>query len=158
MIMRHWMRGLAMMSPRQWPGFTAWIWRARTAEARRARSGRTSTAAGTGTFPTRGIGGAGGRGSSRRNQWRTTMSSDKRPPDYNVSAVMRGTEIKGGVGVAWKDEETGRISVKLSTFVVLTASPDLFVTLFPRDTTGTVSRQSRKSERGSGGEDDDIPF
>ena len=79
-----------------------------------------------------------------------------KPPDYNVSAVIRGTDTKGNVGVAWNGEK-GRISVKLFSFVQLTGSPDLFLTLFPRDegprTDGRPGPRTALRDR-----DEDIPF
>jgi hypothetical protein len=92
-----------------------------------------------------------------------------KPPDYNVSAIVRDTDIKGNIGVAWKsDKDDGRISIKLHGFVHLVASPDLYITLFPRDAdegrsrSSTTKSSSRRPARRAAGDnsdmDDDIPF
>lgn len=87
-----------------------------------------------------------------------------KPPDYNVSAVVRDTAIKGNVGVAWKQDD-GRISIKLHAFVVLTAGPDLFISLFPRDDgpredgkPGARTRPGSRTREKQEDMDDDIPF
>lgn len=90
-----------------------------------------------------------------------------KPPDYNVSAVMRGTDVKGNIGVAWKsDNDDGRISMKLHGFVTLTGHPDLYITLFPRDdgprddgAPGPKTRPGSRTRPARGQDtDDDIPF
>lgn len=88
------------------------------------------------------------------------MADTRKPPDYNVSALVRGTEMKGNVGVAWKRDD-GKISVKLDAFVVLNGGPDTFLTLFPRENVGdTGARRARPNASGGRGQDmdDDIPF
>lgn len=53
-----------------------------------------------------------------------------RKPDYDVSAMKKGTQYKGKVGAAWKNDK-GQIQIYLNPFVVLDASEDLALTLFP---------------------------
>lgn len=55
-----------------------------------------------------------------------------RQPDYKLSALNKQTEERGNIGVAWL-AENGRISIKLNSFIVLSASPDLVISLFPFD-------------------------
>lgn len=63
-----------------------------------------------------------------------------RKPDYVVKAMQQfvtGTsevaDMKGKVGAAWINSD-GSISIDLNAFVVLTAHPDLHITLFPTET------------------------
>lgn len=54
-----------------------------------------------------------------------------RPPDYNVSALNKKTDMKGVIGAAWKNQD-GTIRIKLNPFLVIdTSRHDLVVTLFP---------------------------
>lgn len=56
-----------------------------------------------------------------------------RKPDYWVKALDKGVDTKkytAKVGAAW-DNPDGSISIDLNPFVVLTASPNLVLTLFP---------------------------
>lgn len=50
-------------------------------------------------------------------------------PDYTVSAMVKSTEEKGPVGVAWRGQ-SGSIRIKLNSFVVLHGGNDLVLTLF----------------------------
>lgn len=53
------------------------------------------------------------------------------PPDYNIAALDKKTEIRGTIGAAWKNAD-GSIRLKLNPFLVLdTGKNDLVVTLFP---------------------------
>lgn len=88
-----------------------------------------------------------------------------RRPDYNVSVVVKDSDVKGSIGVAWKSddfEKDGRISIRLNPFVNLVSSPGLYVTLFPIGADGS-SYQSKDSGKGGGSrrsrsDDDEIPF
>lgn len=60
-----------------------------------------------------------------------------RKPDYWVKALDKGTNAKAKVGAAWANSD-GSVSIDLNAFVVLTASPDLVVTLFPCNPPGAV--------------------
>jgi hypothetical protein len=53
-----------------------------------------------------------------------------RKPDYWVKAMDKETNAKAKVGAAW-DNPDGSVSVDLNAFVVLKASPNLVITLFP---------------------------
>lgn len=55
-----------------------------------------------------------------------------RQPDYKLSALNKDTEHKGNIGCAWINAN-GTISIKLNPFVVLSASQNLAITLFPND-------------------------
>ncbi len=55
-----------------------------------------------------------------------------RPPDFNVSALVKSTDHKGRVGAGWVNAD-GTITVKLNPFVVLSAAQDTLITLFPAD-------------------------
>ena len=68
------------------------------------------------------------------------MSTKGRKPDYQVSALNKGTENKGNVGAAWKNDN-GTISIVLNKFVVLNQADDLLITLFPPEFT---SQQLKK--------------
>ncbi len=50
-------------------------------------------------------------------------------PDYILSALDKSTGEKGKVGVGWKNGN-GRIGIRLNPRVVLTAGPNLVLTLF----------------------------
>ena len=93
--------------------------------------------------------------------------SDSKPPDYNVGLVVRGTDIKATIGVAWKsDKDDGRISIKLHSLIQIpVASPDLFITLFPRDEKQENNYRNKSAparrgdnKRGASSDGDDIPF
>lgn len=53
-----------------------------------------------------------------------------RRPDYDLCAMIKGTEVKGKVGAGWKNDD-GSISVKLNPWVKLEWSEGLVLTLFP---------------------------
>ena len=53
-----------------------------------------------------------------------------RKPDYRVGAMNKGTEERTTIGAAWWNADK-TISIKLNSFVVLTAGPDLVITMFP---------------------------
>lgn len=58
-----------------------------------------------------------------------------RKPDYWLKAMDKSQPGKtlasaGKVGAAWKNAD-GSISIDLNAFIVLPASPDLVLTLFP---------------------------
>lgn len=55
-----------------------------------------------------------------------------RAPDYNVSAIHKGTGHRGQIGAAWKKDD-GSIQIRLHAFVVLSAVQDIVITLFPRE-------------------------
>lgn len=85
-----------------------------------------------------------------------------RKPDYQVGIFNKETQEKGNVGAAWKsDKDDGRISIKLNVGVVLTQSPNWYITLFPNE--GREERFGDKP-RGAGAPhtrdeiDDEIPF
>lgn len=88
-------------------------------------------------------------------------------PDYNLSGLNKGTDVKGKIGVGW-DKPDGSISIKLNPFVVLDGSnPDLVLTLFPYRE-GFVGAEKGSEPRKApvfGGDDagetlvqDEIPF
>lgn len=54
-----------------------------------------------------------------------------RKPDYDVYAMNKATNEKNKVGGAWVND-SGSIAVVLAPFVVISASKDVIVTLFPR--------------------------
>lgn len=56
------------------------------------------------------------------------MSGNK--PDYKLHALDKETQEKNRIGAGWINED-GSIRVKLDAFVVLQASPNLVLTLFP---------------------------
>ncbi len=76
-----------------------------------------------------------------------------RPPDYDVSAMKKGTEFKGRVGAAWRNEK-GQIQIYLNPFVVLEASPDLMLTLFP---VGPLDKRPAGSPGGPAPDNDEPP-
>lgn len=53
-----------------------------------------------------------------------------RKPDYDLSALDKSTGERGKVGGAWVNDD-GTINIKLNHCIVLTAGPDLHLTLFP---------------------------
>lgn len=55
-----------------------------------------------------------------------------RTPEWNVAILNKATEERGRVGVAWNNED-GSIGIVLNPCVVLRSSPDLVITLFPRE-------------------------
>lgn len=65
-----------------------------------------------------------------------------RKPDYWVKAIRgpKGSKETAKVGAAWKNPD-GSISVDLNAFIVLTATPDLTVTLFPVDRAEVTDRR-----------------
>lgn len=70
---------------------------------------------------------------NQQPQRRAAQSGPGRPPDYNLSALDKQTEVRGQIGVAWIQDD-GRISIKLNPFVVLdTFHMDLTLSLFPRN-------------------------
>lgn len=90
------------------------------------------------------------------------MATSRRP-DYNVGCVIRGTDEKATIGVAWNsDKGDGRISIKLNSFVGLIGSKDLFITLFPVDANDRGETTPRAAQRratlNNTAMDDDIPF
>lgn len=52
-----------------------------------------------------------------------------RKPDFWVKAMNKATSEKRKIGAAWFNPDTS-ISIALDAFTVLTASPDLIITLF----------------------------
>ena len=60
------------------------------------------------------------------------MSKQSRTPDYNVKVLDKATNEKGRIGAGWINED-GSISIVLNTFVVITSSPNLVITLFSND-------------------------
>lgn len=56
--------------------------------------------------------------------------SGGRQPDFTLNALNKATAEKWKVGAGWKNAD-GSLSVKLNPFVVLTASTDLVLTMFP---------------------------
>lgn len=70
---------------------------------------------------------------------------EARPPDYNVSALNKNTEVKGNVGVAWKQSD-GTIRVKINAFVVLEGGEPLVLTLFPNNGSKPSAFDTMKSE------------
>jgi len=80
-----------------------------------------------------------------------------RPPDFKLKAMNKATNEKSPkVGAAWKNTD-GSISIDLDAFVILTASPDLVLTLFPNEpyvpkkpraeTTAPAEGRKRKTQR-----------
>jgi hypothetical protein len=56
-----------------------------------------------------------------------------RQPDYRLAALNKRTDEKGNnIGAAWINDN-GSISIRLDSFVVLTGSKDLVLTLFKAD-------------------------
>lgn len=55
-----------------------------------------------------------------------------RKPDYRFAAMNKSTDEKNNVGAAWVNPD-GTISVALDSFIQLTASKNLVLTLFPND-------------------------
>lgn len=58
-----------------------------------------------------------------------------RTPDFDLKAMNKATNEKARAGAGWLNED-GSISIDLDAFIVLPASPDLVLTLFPRDGKG----------------------
>lgn len=73
-----------------------------------------------------------------------------RSPDWDFRALNKHTDEKSKVGVAWSNQD-GSIRLKLNPFTVLTAGPDLVLTLF-KDT-GNYHGKARTTEA-----EDEIPF
>ena len=53
-----------------------------------------------------------------------------RSPDYKVGCLNKVTNEKGNIGAAWINTD-GTINIVLNNLVVLPASKDLVITLFP---------------------------
>ena len=60
------------------------------------------------------------------------MNKQSRTPDYNLKTLNKTTSEKCRVGAAWANED-GSISIVLNSFVVLPASKELEIRLFPYD-------------------------
>lgn len=58
-----------------------------------------------------------------------------RRPDYSVNAMDKRTGEKARIGAAWINPDCS-IRIVLNPFVVLTANPDLVITMFTNKTTG----------------------
>ena len=69
-----------------------------------------------------------------------------RQPDYKLSALCKGNEHKGNVGVAWKNAN-GTIAIKLNAFVVLDANQDLVLTLFLNEGDKWPKKKPVKAEK-----------
>lgn len=81
-------------------------------------------------------------------------------PDYNLAALNKATGEKNTIGAAWTQPD-GRISIKLNSFVVLTAGPDLVLSLFKATAPPapvTRARQHVPTQATETDYDDDIPF
>ena len=55
-----------------------------------------------------------------------------RNPTHRLKFLNKRTEETGEIGAAWLNED-GSLSLVLNPMVVLRQSPDLVITLFPRD-------------------------
>ena len=69
-----------------------------------------------------------------------------RLPDYTLGALNKTTDEKNHVGAAWLNND-GTISIKLNPFIVLSASPDLVMTLF---TSSYRSKQKKEEVENEG--------
>lgn len=70
-----------------------------------------------------------------------------RDHDYNVCAMDKfNRALSGQVGRAWMNED-GTIAIKLNSFVVLDASKDLAIRLFPVDAEQTDYKHTRPDKR-----------
>lgn len=58
----------------------------------------------------------------------------KKLPDYQMTFLNKKTEEKGAIGAGW-DNADGSITLKLNPLVVLAASPDVTIRLWPNDRT-----------------------
>lgn len=93
------------------------------------------------------------------------------PPTHNLTSYNPDTKERGQPGVAWYNEETGRVLIKLNPGTVLSYTEQasgIVYALFKRDVDGkSVTGRGRVSNQPSGGNpgysrsnvgDDDIPF
>lgn len=54
-----------------------------------------------------------------------------RKPDFWVKAMNKATNEKRKIGGAWMNVDDGSVSIAIDPFTVISASPDLVITLFP---------------------------
>ena len=71
-------------------------------------------------------------------------------PDYNVHALIKGTQTRNKIGAAWKKPD-GRISLVLNPFIKLEHTDDLLITLFPYS-------EKQDAAPATKDHDDEIPF
>ena len=81
-----------------------------------------------------------------------TAKSRGRQPHYEFRGLNKATDEKAQVGVAWINDD-GSIRVKLNPFIVLTAGPDLILTLFTIE-----GRRNDKPLQRNDHSDDSAPF
>lgn len=80
-----------------------------------------------------------------------------RSPDYILSAMDKETDEKGRVGVAWLNTN-GSIGIVLNPRVVLTASKNLVLNLFPNTPYEERSETAGKEKYTTEDLAKDIPF
>jgi hypothetical protein len=86
------------------------------------------------------------------------MTSPGRKPDYNLAVMNKTTSEKNNnIGVAWKNDN-GQISIKLHSFITLTGSTEILLTLFPATDKPPVKYTKPALKVTEANYDDDIPF
>ena len=71
------------------------------------------------------------------------MTEVLRKPDFTIRAIKKGTQSKGEVGVAWKNED-GSIYMKFNPFVTVPVGDEFAITAFP---IGPADIQARPAAR-----------
>lgn len=87
------------------------------------------------------------------------MTDAPRKPDFTIRAIRKGTQTKGEIGVAWKNED-GSIFMKFNPFVTVPVGDDCAITAFLIDSSPRPAQPRRTPvPRGSRSDmDDEIPF
>lgn len=93
------------------------------------------------------------------------MKSERRKPDYDLSALSNTNDIRGKVGAAWINDD-GSINIKLNPFVVLNSHDNLQLRLFPYRSAEDWDKRRKEQEEKSAATpsranenfEDDIPF
>lgn len=63
---------------------------------------------------------------------KTESKPKPKSPDYKVGCLNKVTGEKGNIGAAWLNND-GTINIVLNNLVVVQASKDLVITLFPKN-------------------------